>query len=295
MAKRKQSSASVRKSAKRREEESRQRRNRQLAVIGIVAVVAIAIVALVLILPSSEPEEPSAAADVNESAVEESEEAGSADLQETGSAEAEEARQAEAEDVSQTESEEPVPVDFEEPGPLADIEPAERFGYYEQAPEMIIDPSKEYEAVIRTEKGDMRIRLFPEAAPLTVNNFAFLAREGYYDSTIFHRVIQDFMAQGGDPTGTGGGGPGYQFVDETDSGLVFDRPGLLAMANSGPNTNGSQFFITYVPTPHLNGFHTIFGELIEGDEVLNSLLLVQPGSSPTPQGDVIERIAIIER
>lgn len=186
-------------------------------------------------------------------------------------------------------------IDFGEPGPLAEIAPADRLNYYEQAPEMVIDPTKEYEAVIRTEKGDLRLRLFADESPVTVNNFVFLAREGFYDGTIFHRVLQDFMAQGGDPTGTGGGGPGYEFGDEVDNGLVFDRPGLLAMANRGANTNGSQFFITYVPTPHLNGVHTIFGELVEGEDVLNSLTLVQPGSSPTPEGDVIERVAIIER
>jgi cyclophilin family peptidyl-prolyl cis-trans isomerase len=195
-------------------------------------------------------------------------------------------------------SEEPAAVatevDFGDPGPLADMAPVERADYYSAPPEMTIDPDKEYEAVIRTEKGDMRLRLFAQESPMTVNNFVFLARQGYYDGTIFHRVIEDFMAQAGDPTGTGAGGPGYAFADEVDSGLAFDRAGLLAMANSGANTNGSQFFITYAPTPWLDGAHTIFGELIEGQEVLNSLTLVEPGSSPTPQGDVIERIAIIE-
>ncbi len=111
------------------------------------------------------------------------------------------------------------------------------------------------------------ISLDPVNAPLTVNNFVFLANEGFYDGTTFHRVIQEFMAQGGDPTGTGGGGPGYWFADETGNGLVFDRPGLLAMANAGPNTNGSQFFITFAPMPHLDGAHTIFGELVAGEDV----------------------------
>jgi len=107
--------------------------------------------------------------------------------------------------------------------------------------------------------------------------------------------MQDFMAQGGDPTGTGSGGPGYEFGDEVDNGLEFDRAGLLAMANHGANTNGSQFFITYVPTPHLNGAHTIFGEMTGGEDVLDSLTLMQPDPSAGPQGDVIERLAIIEQ
>lgn len=175
--------------------------------------------------------------------------------------------------------------------PLADIPPAERIGYYAEYPEMVINSDQEYEALIKTEKGDIRLRLFGDQAPLAVNNFVFLARQGFYDSLTFHRVIEDFMAQGGDPTGQGFGGPGYQFADETDNELQFDRPGLLAMANSGPDTNGSQFFITYVPTPHLNGLHTIFGELIEGEEVLNSLSPVQPGGD----GDLIERVDIIEQ
>ncbi|MCP4426116.1 MAG: peptidylprolyl isomerase, partial [Chloroflexi bacterium] len=126
---------------------------------------------------------------------------------------------------------------------------------------MVIDTAKSYEAVITVAgKGDMRLTLFDDEAPLTVNSFVFLANQGYFDGLTFHRVIADFMVQGGDPTGIGSGGPGYQFEDETDAGLSFDRRGLLAMANSGPATNGSQFFITFVPTPHLNGLHTIFGE-----------------------------------
>ncbi|RMG93284.1 MAG: peptidylprolyl isomerase [Chloroflexi bacterium] len=160
---------------------------------------------------------------------------------------------------------------------------------------MIIDTNKEYEAIIRTEKGDMRFRLFDDDAPLTVNNFVFLATQGFYDNTTFHRVLANFMAQGGDPTGLGNGGPGYQFEDETDNGLVFDRRGLLAMANAGPNTNGSQFFITFAPTPWLDGNHTIFGELIEGDEVLSSITLRDPQLFPATPGDTIVRIDIIEK
>lgn len=174
--------------------------------------------------------------------------------------------------------------------PLAGIAPAERDGYYTSYPDMIIDPESTYEALIRTEKGDLRVRLYAEEAPLTVNNFVFLANQGFYDGLTFHRVLEEFMAQGGDPTGRGAGGPGYQFEDETANGLTFDRPGLLAMANAGPGTNGSQFFITFVPTSWLNGNHTIFGEVIEGSEVLSQITRRQPGAA-TP-ADVIERVDI---
>ena len=129
---------------------------------------------------------------------------------------------------------------------------------------MTIDEKNEYTAVIETDLGNIVLRLFANESPITVNNFVFLAQEGYYDGVMFHRVIHDFMVQGGDPTGTGSGGPGYMFGDEVNNGLKFDKPGLLAMANAGPRTNGSQFFITHVPTPHLTGNHTIFGEVIEG-------------------------------
>lgn len=174
--------------------------------------------------------------------------------------------------------------------PLADIPAAERNGYYSSYPEMVIDSDANYEAEIKTEQGDIRVQLYAGEAPLTVNNFVFLANQGFYDGLTFHRVMEDFMAQGGDPTGQGSGGPGYQFEDETDNGLTFDRPGLLAMANAGPGTNGSQFFITFVPTSWLNGNHTIFGEVIEGNEVLSQITRRQPGAA-TP-GDTIERIDI---
>ena len=161
-------------------------------------------------------------------------------------------------------------------------------------PTMQIDPTKSYEALFKTEIGDFRVRLFPEQAPVTVNNFVFLARQGYYDNTTFHRVLPGFMAQGGDPTGTGAGGPGYTFEDEFDPDLQFDRPGLLAMANRGPDTNGGQFFITYAPTPHLTGLHTIFGEVMEGAEVLGSLRSRDPQANPDYQGDGLISIEIIE-
>ncbi|HMN30272.1 MAG TPA: peptidylprolyl isomerase, partial [Caldilineaceae bacterium] len=134
---------------------------------------------------------------------------------------------------------------------------------------MTIDPQKIYYATFKSERGDIRVQLFADRAPQTVNNFVFLAREGFYNDTVFHRVLDGFMAQGGDPTGTGMGGPGYTFGDEFNPSLTFDRPGLLAMANSGPSTNGSQFFITFAPTEWLNNLHTIFGEVVSGQDVLD--------------------------
>ncbi len=187
------------------------------------------------------------------------------------------------------------PVVLEGERPLAALSPAERNNYFNAPPVMSIDTSKTYEAIFTTEKGVMRIRLFDDEAPVTVNNFIFLANQGFYDGTSFHRVLENFMAQGGDPTGTGSGGPGYQFEDEFDDSLAFDRRGLLAMANAGPGTNGSQFFITFNAegSAHLTGAHTIFGELIEGDDVLSAITLRNPGSA-TP-ADVIERIEIVEQ
>jgi cyclophilin family peptidyl-prolyl cis-trans isomerase len=165
---------------------------------------------------------------------------------------------------------------------------------YDAPPPMTIDPGKKYFATFKMAKGgEFVAELFPDKAPVTVNNFVFLARQGYYDGSTFHRVLEGFMAQGGDPTGTGGGGPGYQFEDEF-SDLTFDRPGLLAMANAGPNTNGSQFFITFVPTPHLNGLHTIFGQIIEGMDVVNNITRRDPNLNPDFPGDAIETITITE-
>ena len=136
------------------------------------------------------------------------------------------------------------------------------------APDMIIDPAKKYTATITTDKGAMVLELFAEKTPKTVNNFVFLSQEGFYDGIVFHRVIPDFMAQGGDPTGTGRGGPGYRFEDEFHPELKHDKPGILSMANAGPGTNGSQFFITHVPTPHLINKHSVFGQVTEGIDVL---------------------------
>ena len=146
---------------------------------------------------------------------------------------------------------------------------------------------------IITSQGDILIELFDKQAPITAGNFLLLVEDGFYDGVVFHRIIPDFMAQGGDPTGTGTGGPGYRFEDEIDPGLVFDAPGILAMANAGPNTNGSQFFITLVPTPWLNTRHTIFGRITEGMDVLQSLSLRDPQSATAP-GDLLKTIEIIE-
>ena len=154
---------------------------------------------------------------------------------------------------------------------------------YSTPPPMTIDTGKQYTATIETEKGNLALELYAKDVPVTVNNFVFLAREGFYDNTTFHRVIAGFMAQGGDPTGTGAGGPGYSFADEfTEHTHV---TGALSMANSGPNTNGSQFFITYAPQPHLDGMHSVFGRLVDGMDVLEAI----------EQGDTIVRITIEEK
>ncbi|GMV65436.1 MAG: hypothetical protein AMXMBFR75_12370 [Candidatus Hinthialibacteria bacterium] len=143
--------------------------------------------------------------------------------------------------------------------------------------------TKELQVNIKTNQGAIQVTLFPDKAPMTVANFLNLAQRKYYDGIVFHRVIPNFMIQGGDPTGTGRGGPGYKFKDECVPELVFDKPGLLAMANAGPGTNGSQFFVTHVPTPWLNGKHTIFGAVKSGQDVVDKI----------KQGDKIESIEII--
>ena len=153
---------------------------------------------------------------------------------------------------------------------------------------MKIDPKKKYKARMETDKGTMVIELFADKTPKTVNNFVFLSREGFYDGIIFHRVIKDFMAQGGDPTGKGIGGPGYKFADEFHASLKHDKPGILSMANAGPNTNGSQFFITHVPTPHLNNKHSVFGQVVEGMDVLNSIPPRDPMNASAPAVKIIK-------
>lgn len=147
---------------------------------------------------------------------------------------------------------------------------------YNKPPAMTIDTNKQYFAMLETSQGKVRIQLFPAKAPKTVNNFVFLAREGYYDGVTFHRVIQGFMAQGGDPTGTGSGGPGYQFDDEFSD--LKHKEGSLSMANAGPSTNGSQFFICYAPQPHLDNRHSVFGEVVYGMDVVRKFRPRDPSS-----------------
>lgn len=177
------------------------------------------------------------------------------------------------------------------------------------APGMSINPSKDYVATLATEKGKMSIKLFAKEVPNTVNNFVHLSRTGFYDGVTFHRVLPGFMAQSGDPTGTGMGGPGYKFADEFHPELRHSGPGVLSMANSGQNTNGSQFFITFVATPSLDGLnpdgsakdcanpyvscHAVFGKVVEGMDVLGAISLRDP-STATTLGDVILTIDISE-
>ncbi len=190
-------------------------------------------------------------------------------------------------------------------------DPLQRNGMFSAPPEMQIDPGQTYTATIETEKGNIVAELYADKAPTVVNNFVFLARAGFYDGTTFHRVLTDFMAQGGDPTGTGAGGPGYQFPDEFHPDLRHDQPGTLSMANSGPNTNGSQFFITYEPTPWLDAYdeagnlkdcqlpgvscHAVFGRVIGGMDVLEALTPRDPQTDPSFPGDLIKTIRIEER
>lgn len=158
------------------------------------------------------------------------------------------------------------------------------------APKFDLDLKKSYTATFKTSKGDIVVGLFADKVPNTVNNFVFLARQGFYNNTIFHRVIADFMAQGGDPTGTGRGGPGYKFRDEFHPKLKHDKPGVLSMANAGPNTNGSQFFITHVPTPWLDNKHSVFGQVIKGLDVLMAI----PPRDPSLLGAPAVKIESIE-
>jgi len=169
--------------------------------------------------------------------------------------------------------------------------PAKQYSAY---PPLQIDPQKKYTATFETARGDIVVELFADKVPRTVNNFVFLAREGFYDNTTFHRVIPDFMAQGGDPTGTGTGGPGYKFADEFHPSLRHDGPGILSMANAGPGTNGSQFFLTYVATPWLDNKHAVFGRVIKGMEVLRVISPRDPGRATRP-GDTIKTIRIEEK
>jgi peptidyl-prolyl cis-trans isomerase B (cyclophilin B) len=152
-------------------------------------------------------------------------------------------------------------------------------------PAMQIDPSKEYTVLMETNKGTIELVLYPAHAPKTVNNFVFLVREGYYDGIKFHRVIPDFVIQGGDPTGSGMGGPGYKFEDECKGNPLKHGTGWMSMANAGPNTNGSQFFITHSPQPHLDGRHTVFGKVVNGMDVVNAIAQGDEMVKVTVSGD----------
>tara|TARA_B100000029_G_scaffold516243_1_gene627941 strand:- start:5076 stop:5561 length:486 start_codon:yes stop_codon:yes gene_type:complete len=155
---------------------------------------------------------------------------------------------------------------------------------WDSPPEMQIDDTKNYSVSITTNRGIIELELYPQHAPQTVNNFVFLSNHGFYDGVIFHRVIENFMIQSGDPTGTGRGGPGYRFSDEFDGNPLLHERCVISMANAGPNTNGSQFFITHLPTPHLNGKHTVFGKVIAGEEIVDNI----------QQGDEIVNISVVD-
>jgi cyclophilin family peptidyl-prolyl cis-trans isomerase/2-hydroxychromene-2-carboxylate isomerase len=167
---------------------------------------------------------------------------------------------------------------------------------YRSCPPFEVDTSAGYVAVLHTDKGDITIRLLPDRAPLAVNSFIFLARDGWFDGTTFHRVIPGYVAQAGDPSGTGSGGPGYYFKNEVYVDLLFDKPGVVGMANAGPDTNGSQFFITYAPAPQLDGQYTILGQVIDGMDVVESLAPRDPqASAGLPPGDRILSVTIENR
>jgi len=155
---------------------------------------------------------------------------------------------------------------------------------WDAPPEMQIDVSKNYSVSIATDRGTIELELYPQHAPQTVNNFVFLAGQGFYNDVAFHRVIADFMIQGGDPTGSGSGGPGYRFVDECDGNPLTHDAYVISMANAGPNTNGSQFFITHLATPHLDGKHTVFGKVTSGEDIVDAV----------QQGDTMISVEVAE-
>ena len=167
---------------------------------------------------------------------------------------------------------------------------------YTECPPMVIDPLRQYVATLKTEKGDILLELYPDVAPMAVNSFVFLARQGWFDGVTFHRVIPGLLAQAGDPTGTGYGGPGYAFDNEISADLKFDRPGVLGMANAGPSSNGSQFFITLAPMTQLDGDYTVFGQVIAGLDVVENLTPRDPQQDPNqPPGDKILGVNIEEK
>ena len=176
---------------------------------------------------------------------------------------------------------------------LASVDPQVRNGVYDAPPPTVIEDGVDYGAIITTTDGEIVIDLLEDTAPITVNNFVALALDGYYDATTFHRVLEDFMAQGGDPTSSGSGGPGYSFDDEASALTPLGSRGVLAMANSGPNTNGSQFFITFEPTEFLNGIHAVFGQVVNGDEILAQIDFRDP-AAPTSRGEQLITVEITE-
>ena len=155
---------------------------------------------------------------------------------------------------------------------------------WDSPPEMQIDETKNYSVSITTNRGTIELELYPQHAPQTVNNFVYLAGQGFYDGVLFHRVIPNFMIQGGDPTGSGSGGPGYRFADECEGNPLKHERGVISMANAGPNTNGSQFFITHLPTPHLDGKHTVFGKVVTGEDIVDAI----------EQGDAIVNVTVAD-
>jgi cyclophilin family peptidyl-prolyl cis-trans isomerase len=194
--------------------------------------------------------------------------------------------------TAQSESTGPTPA-LRTPTPAEESAVAKSWS---EPPAMQIDVNKSYEALLHTTKGDVRIELFAQQAPNTVNSFVFLARQRFYDGVTFHRVLPGFMAQTGDPTGTGSGGPGYRFRDEFSPSLRHDAEGVVSMANAGVNTNGSQFFITYAPTPHLNDKHSVFGKVTSGMDVVRALTPRNPSTGGSlPTGDAIVSVEILER
>lgn len=181
-------------------------------------------------------------------------------------------------------------------GPASASSGAGEIQQWTTEPEMQIDPAKQYTATLDTVRGKIVVELWPQIAPRTVNSFVFLARQGYFDGVTFHRVLANFVAQGGDPTGTGRGGPGYFIPNEVVDTVKFDQAGLVAMANAGPDTNGSQFFITFAALPSLDGGYTIFGKVTSGLEVALALTLRDPQQDPNaPPGDAINTITIEEK
>ncbi len=178
--------------------------------------------------------------------------------------------------------------------PPAQSDTASRANQYPSAPPQTIDPAKNYTATITTPRGDVVIKLRPDIAPITVNSFVFLARQGYYDGLTWHRVLDGFMAQGGDPTGTGGGGPGYAIPGEFSKTVFFDKPGIVAMARTNdPDSAGSQFFITFGPTPSLDSQYAIFGEVTQGMDIVNGIPRRDPDSATTP-GEKMVKVTITE-